>query len=134
MVTEQAPESAVAPALLGRWVRVTLQDIDAAPVIAKGQLLSYSDGGECVLRDEMGLIHHCWPMLRVEIDCPDCSGECEIADVPTWLRPYNCRHVTDADRRARDVAFSEADHCKAELEATTGEGSSVRPEPLAGSR
>ena len=34
--------------------------------------------------------------------CPDCEGPCEMAELPVFMRPYRCRHVTDADRRIRD--------------------------------
>ena len=48
--------------LLGKDVRVKLAD----DVIAEGRLISFNDGGEAVLVDEMGLVHHCWPMLDIE--------------------------------------------------------------------
>jgi small nuclear ribonucleoprotein (snRNP)-like protein len=50
-----------ARALLGQQVEVTLAD----KVIAIGQLLAFDDGGECVLQDEMGFTHWCWPMLNI---------------------------------------------------------------------
>jgi hypothetical protein len=47
--------------LLGKRVVVKLAD----QVIAEGELISWSEWGECVLRDEMGGLHWCWPMLDV---------------------------------------------------------------------
>lgn len=38
------------------------------------------------------------------VTCPDCPGECEMTDLPTWLRPFNCRFVSDTDRRVRTIA------------------------------
>lgn len=49
-------------ALLGKNVRVKLDE----SVIAEGELLGFGDGGDVQLRDEMGFVHHCWPMLSVE--------------------------------------------------------------------
>jgi len=48
--------------LLGKEVRIFLDDT----VFVEGQLLGFSDGGEAHIRDEMGFIHQCWPMLQVE--------------------------------------------------------------------
>jgi hypothetical protein len=42
------------------------------------------------------------------LDC-DCDGPCEMADLPIWLRPYYCRLVTNVERRARDLAWQEAE-------------------------
>lgn len=50
--------------LLGRQVAVTL-DRGPRPVIARGQLLSYSTMGECVLLEDGGDIIRCWPMLEI---------------------------------------------------------------------
>lgn len=52
--------------LLGKQVKVTLAEGRTDQVVAEGQLLSFSEGGEAVLRDEMGLLHYCWPMLKIE--------------------------------------------------------------------
>lgn len=56
---------ATAGSLLGKEVVVTLGLEDGSPVLAKGQLLTFSDWGEFTLRDEMGGIHYCWPMLKI---------------------------------------------------------------------
>lgn len=57
--------------LIGKQVEVTLTD-DEYPqgaVVAKGKLLAFDDGGECVVMDEMGFVHWCWPMLNIrEVD------------------------------------------------------------------
>lgn len=45
--------------------------------------------------------------IAERFECPDCPGECETADLPVWLRPYNCRHVSDTQRRIRTLAFRE---------------------------
>lgn len=48
---------------LGKRVRVKLDE----KVIVEGQLLSYGDCGECVIRDAYdGDCHYCWPMLEIE--------------------------------------------------------------------
>lgn len=51
--------------LLGKNVEVTLGIENGAPVIAKGQLLSVDEWGEVTVRDEMGGVHWCWPMLDI---------------------------------------------------------------------
>lgn len=56
-----------ATALLGKEVVVTLDrgDDETAATVATGTLLAWADSGEVVVRDEMGFVHHCWPMLDV---------------------------------------------------------------------
>jgi small nuclear ribonucleoprotein (snRNP)-like protein len=49
-------------ALLGKDVKVKLDDT----VVAQGRLIAFDDAGECVLVDEMGFTHWCWPMLEIE--------------------------------------------------------------------
>jgi biotin-(acetyl-CoA carboxylase) ligase len=51
----------VAP-LLGKRVRVKL----AQQVVQEGVLLGFGDGGDVELRQDDGLVHHCWPLLAVE--------------------------------------------------------------------
>ena len=55
------------PGLLGQEVEVVLSHGDEREpsVIARGKLLAWDDFGECQLLDEMGSVHHCWPMLEV---------------------------------------------------------------------
>lgn len=58
-----------ATALLGREVVVTLDlgtEHDPA-VVVQGTLLAWDDGGQAVIRvrDDMGFVHYCWPMLDV---------------------------------------------------------------------
>ena len=48
--------------LLGKNVKVKLDE----SIVAEGQLLGWGDGGDVQLRDEMGFVHHCWPMLSIE--------------------------------------------------------------------
>jgi hypothetical protein len=50
-------------ALLGKHVMVTLAE-DDEKAIAWGKLLSFDDGGEVVIQDEMGFLHYCWPNLK----------------------------------------------------------------------
>ena len=38
----------------------------------------------------------------------DCDDGCELAEMPVYMRPYRCRHVTATIRRARDIVFNEA--------------------------
>lgn len=52
------------PELLGKNVRVLI-DVDN-DVWVEGQLLKFDDGGEFMLRDEMGFTHWCWPALNVQ--------------------------------------------------------------------
>ena len=63
------PESADsdASAFLGQEVEVVLSygDEQEPSVIARGTLLAWDDFGECHLLDEMGAVHHCWPMLSI---------------------------------------------------------------------
>jgi hypothetical protein len=51
----------LATSLLGQNVTVKL----AEHVIARGKLLAFSDAGEAAVQDEMGFVHHCWPMLDI---------------------------------------------------------------------
>jgi hypothetical protein len=37
----------------------------------------------------------------------DCRDACELSAFPVSMRPYRCRHVTPAIRRARDIVFAE---------------------------
>jgi hypothetical protein len=48
--------------LLGKRVKVKL----AAHVVQEGVLLGYGDGGDVELRQDDGMVHHCWPLLEVE--------------------------------------------------------------------
>lgn len=48
--------------LLGKKVRVKIDE----RVVVEGKLLQFDDGGEFSIRDEMGFVHQCWPMLQVE--------------------------------------------------------------------
>ena len=62
-----APRAEERARLLGKEVVVTLSDGNAehAAVVARGTLLAWDYGGEVVIRDEMGFVHHCWPMLHI---------------------------------------------------------------------
>lgn len=51
--------------LLGQQVRVTLA-YDFPPAVAEGQLLSFSEDGQVVILDEVGIKHYCWPNLKTE--------------------------------------------------------------------
>lgn len=62
------PDNAEYVALLGQEVVIVLER--GAPdrtgaVVAQGTLLAFDDGGSAVVRDEMGFVHYCWPMLEV---------------------------------------------------------------------
>lgn len=55
-----------ATSLLGHEVVVTLaRDSDDPATVARGTLLAWADSGEIVVRDEIGFVHYCWPMLDV---------------------------------------------------------------------
>lgn len=49
---------------LGKQVIVTLNN--DGPVITRGKLLGFSDGGEFEILEEDGFVHYCWPMLHVQ--------------------------------------------------------------------
>lgn len=51
--------------MLGKQVRVTLNHDDKDAVVT-GQLLSFSEDGEIVILDEVGIKHWCWPNLECE--------------------------------------------------------------------
>jgi hypothetical protein len=53
--------------LLGKQVQVILQfeDEDREQVVVEGKLLVWGEFGEVRVQDEMGDIHHAWPMLEV---------------------------------------------------------------------
>jgi hypothetical protein len=55
-----------AAALLGKQVRVVLEDGPDPAGIIEGKLVSFADSGEVNVVDEMGFVHYCWPMLYVE--------------------------------------------------------------------
>jgi hypothetical protein len=81
---------------LGRQVIVTLDDSEESPVIIKGKLLGFCDGGEFEIQHEDGFVHHCWPMLSIrEVNmatklcscchgrwqnCDNCQGHCSACD------------------------------------------------------
>jgi hypothetical protein len=76
-----APDPSAHP-LLGRRVEVTLHRGDAQqpdPVVARGTLLRYSAMGECVLQEDDGDVHWCWPMLDIR-PAPSLSGPPEAGD------------------------------------------------------
>ena len=53
---------------LGQEVEVYLSDdLDNAEAITRGTLLSFSDDGGIVTRDEMGFNHYSWPALDVRL-------------------------------------------------------------------
>jgi hypothetical protein len=54
-----------ARSLLGRQVVVTLGDQDGEKVLARGRLLTCADSGGFTLKDDMGFIHYCWPLLDI---------------------------------------------------------------------
>lgn len=52
---------------LGKTVKVTLDyDTNNPQAIVTGRLLAFADSGEVKVEDEMGFVHYCWPMLKVE--------------------------------------------------------------------
>jgi hypothetical protein len=51
---------------LGQEVIVQLTN-DSEPVLAMGTLIKLDDTGECVVKDEMGFNHYCWPALNIEL-------------------------------------------------------------------
>lgn len=55
--------------MLGKQVKVTLAEEgpESEKAIAEGQLLKFSEDGEIAIRDEMGIIHYCWPNLKTEL-------------------------------------------------------------------
>lgn len=55
--------------LLGKNVVVTLDD--TTKIVARGRLLAFDQWGEVVLEDEMGGLHYCWPLLRIEEANPE---------------------------------------------------------------
>jgi hypothetical protein len=50
--------------LLGQRVRIKLDE----NVIVTGKLLGFGDGGTFEIEEDDGFVHHCWPMLEVELD------------------------------------------------------------------
>lgn len=52
--------------MLGLEVKTTLSR-DPEKAIVTGTLLSFSEDGEIVIRDEMGIVHWCWPNLDTEL-------------------------------------------------------------------
>lgn len=52
--------------LLGKQVTVTIQK-EPQVVTVSGTLLSFDEGGGCVVRDELGFAQWCWPNLGVEL-------------------------------------------------------------------
>lgn len=66
--TESGPDiERVASSLVGRVVEVVLEraNNDHGEIVVIGTLLSFSDGGDVVVRDEDGFCHLCWPMLGI---------------------------------------------------------------------
>lgn len=59
-----APDPVVHP-LLGRLVEVVLNRDAPTVIVARGRLLRYSAMGECVLEEEDGDVHWCWPRLDI---------------------------------------------------------------------
>jgi hypothetical protein len=56
-----------AMSLLGRQVKVYLsRDHEDPATVAVGQLLAIDEGGQIVVRDDMGFVHYCWPLLGIE--------------------------------------------------------------------
>ena len=64
-----------ARSLLGQQVRVVLDYTDGTvhvgeergiPTITEGRLLGFGDGGDFEILEDDGLVHYCWPMLKVE--------------------------------------------------------------------
>lgn len=56
--------------MLGRQVAVVLDrdgGPDGAPVVARGLLLSFTEDGEVVLREDDGMVRYCWPNLSTEL-------------------------------------------------------------------
>lgn len=70
------PDAGYASSLLGHEVVVTLDrpDGEKPATVAKGTLLAWADSGEVVVRDEMGFVHYCWPMLDIAPAHIDGSG------------------------------------------------------------
>ena len=62
VLNDKSPPDAM---FLGRQVIVTLGEEDGSPVVARGLLLGFGDYGECVIEQEDGEVHYCWPMLNV---------------------------------------------------------------------
>ena len=50
---------------LGKRVRITLDDDGA--VIVTGQLLGLGEGGNFEILEDDGLVHYCWPLLKIEL-------------------------------------------------------------------
>jgi len=51
--------------LLGKQVEVVLDNQNSnSPVVVKGKLLSYGEGGDFVVQTDDGFLHYCWPMLE----------------------------------------------------------------------
>lgn len=67
LAAREAPPTAAESAFLGREVEVVLGEEEGVPVVAKGVLLGFDEGGGAVLRDEMGLVHWTWPRLDVRL-------------------------------------------------------------------
>ena len=55
------------PDMFGQEVVVTLSEYEPDKVVTRGVLLSWSDMGEVILSGDDGDIHHCWPMLHIEL-------------------------------------------------------------------
>jgi hypothetical protein len=63
--SHRSPEHQRWVALLGKQVRVTLDDHDESAV-TNGTLLGFSDSGDVEVLEDDGFIHHCWPGLVIE--------------------------------------------------------------------
>ena len=47
------------------------------------------------------------PPSDSDCDDPECADGCSLTEFPVWMRPYRCRHVDDAGRRARRIVWGE---------------------------
>jgi hypothetical protein len=50
--------------LLGKRVTVSLSETGS--VIVTGTLLGFGNGGDAEILEDDGLVHYCWPALRME--------------------------------------------------------------------
>lgn len=51
--------------LLGRRVTVTMDD--PGKVVITGKFLGFGQGGNFEIEEDDGMIHYCWPALRVRV-------------------------------------------------------------------
>jgi hypothetical protein len=49
------------------------------------------------------------PAVGPPFDSDETFGARSMTEFPVWMRPYRCRHLSAADRRARDIVIREVE-------------------------